>query len=253
MKRLGIGRRRRPVPPPSGDVPLRTRVLIAATLTIVLPMLVLVYIPITYLPGMGMGREGYLQLLTASTALLMLSGTFVIWDLAREVQRANARWRDLSLSDELTGIYNRRYCDLRLREEIARARRHGHPLCLLLLDVDHFKLINDRYGHDVGDAVLKELCRVIRANSREETALCRYGGDEIAAVLSETSRSGALVYANRIRNVVSQAPFPHGEQVTISIGLGTFSDDAANAEDLFKVADLSLYAAKHAGRNQVGV
>ena len=252
MTRLGIGRRRQMLRP-TRDVPLRTRVLMAVTLTTVLPMLVLVYIPITYLPRMSMSRQGSLGLLTVSTALLMLSGTLVVWDLVREVQRANARWRDLSLTDELTGIYNRRYCDLRLREEIARARRYGHPLCLLLIDVDHFKLINDRYGHDVGDAVLKELCRLIRINSREEMALCRFGGDELAAVLSETARSGALAYANRIRTTVSGAAFPHGEQVTVSIGLGTFSDDAATAEDLFKAADLSLYAAKHAGRNQVGV
>lgn len=235
------------------DMPLRTRVMIAVTLTTVLPMLILVYIPMTYLPGMSLGQHSYLQLLTLSTAVLMVSGTLVIWDLAREVSRANLRWRDLSLTDELTGVYNRRHCDLRLGEETARARRHGHQLCLLLVDVDHFKDINDRHGHNTGDRVLKELCRVIKANSREETAVCRYGGDELAIVLPDTPRSGALVYAERIRSLVSGTPFPHGEPVTISLGLGVFSDGVAGPEDLFKAADLSLYAAKQGGRNRVGV
>jgi diguanylate cyclase (GGDEF)-like protein len=233
-------------------MPLRTRVLIGVTLTTVLPMLVLVYIPITYLPGLGLSQHSNLQLLTASTALLMLAGTLVVWDLAREVQRVNARWRDLSLTDELTGIYNRRYCDRRVREEVARARRHAHPLALLLLDLDRFKTINDRHGHAVGDAVLRRLASVITRNSRAETGICRYGGDEFAIVLPETPRAGALIYAERIRATVEVSVFPKNEPVTISIGLGVFPDDAETMEDLFKAADTSLYVAKDRGRNQVG-
>jgi diguanylate cyclase (GGDEF)-like protein len=158
----------------------------------------------------------------------------------------------MSLTDELTGAHNRRYCLLRLNQEIARATRYRHPLCLVLVDVDHFKNINDRHGHDRGDSALKEVCRVITSQSRVESAVCRFGGDEFAVLLPEASWEGGRIYAERIRAAIGRTSFPHGAPVTISVGLAAFPDDASNAEALFKSADTSLYSAKAAGRNRVG-
>ena len=233
------------------EAPIRQRVVIALALSTVLPTLILFYVLLMHIVGMPPEQRGYLPALALSTMMLMIGGGAVIWDLALEADRANTRWRDLSLTDELTGAYNRRYFDLRLSEEIARAKRSGHPLCLMLLDVDHFKDVNDRHGHDAGDAVLKEICRIIQGQSRAATTLCRYGGDEFAILLPETAWTGALVYGDRIRTSVNRATFPHAEPVTISIGLGAFPDDATSADDLFKAADTSLYAAKAGGRNRV--
>lgn len=232
--------------------PVRARVLVALALTTAIPILTLLYVHTMYLSGMPADQRGYMPALLLSTAILIVSGGIIIWQLAAEAERANRRWRELSLTDELTGVFNRRYCDLRLREELARAERHGRPFCLVLIDVDNFKAVNDRYGHDMGDAVLREMSRVIQAHSRATTALTRYGGDEFAVLLPETPWSGALVYCDRIRTTVARSPFPHGGTVTISLGVAAYPDDARSVEDLFKVADTSLYAAKAAGRNRVG-
>jgi diguanylate cyclase (GGDEF)-like protein len=230
----------------------RTRVLVAIALTTAIPLLTLVYVLLNYVFGMPADQRGYLPALMLCTMLLIVSGGIVIWQLAGEAERANRRWRELSLTDELTAVFNRRYLDLRLREEVARAERHAHPLSLVLLDVDHFKEINDLHGHHAGDQVLRELARLIQAHSRATTALCRYGGDEFAILLPETAWSGALVYADRIRTAVREAAFPHGQPVTVSVGVGTFPDDARTVEDLLKAADTSLYAAKAGGRDRVG-
>ena len=100
--------------------------------------------------------------------------------------------------------------------------------------------------------MLREVCRLIQAQSRIETALCRYGGDEFAILLPETGWTGALVYADRVRTSIGLASFAHGEPVTVSVGVGAFPDDAANADGLVRAADASLYSAKAAGRNRVG-
>jgi len=234
------------------DLSPRTRLVIALAVTSVIPVLALLYLHVAFVLGLPPERRGYLPLLTLSTGVLIAAGSLVIWDLSREAEGANRRWRELSLTDELTGAHNRRYCGLRLNQEIARATRYRHPLGLVLIDVDRFKEINDRHGHDVGDVVLTELCRVIQSQSRVESALCRYGGDEFAVLLPEASWEGARVYAERIRAAVEDAAFPHGESVAISVGVAAFPDDAANADSLIKAADTSLYAAKAAGRNRVG-
>lgn len=234
------------------DLAPRARLVIALALTSVIPILAMLYVHVTFVLGLPSERRGYLPLLTVSIGLLIVAGSAVIWDLSRETERANRRWRDLSLTDELTGAYNRRYCAQRLNQEMARATRYRHPLCLVLIDVDHFKDVNDRHGHDMGDAVLKEMCRVIHSQSRTESALCRYGGDEFAILLPEASWEGARIYADRIRAAVGRTAFSHGGPVTISVGVAAFPDDAPTPEGLFKAADNSLYAAKASGRNRVG-
>ena len=235
-----------------GDLSPRARLVIALTLTSVIPILALFYVHVNVILNLPPDRRGHLPLLLSSTGVLMVAGAIVIWDLSREAERANRRWHDLSLTDELTGAHNRRYCVLRLNQEIARASRYRHPLCLVLVDIDHFKQINDRHGHDRGDAALKEVCRIVMSQSRVESAVCRFGGDEFAVLLPEASWDGGRIYAERIRAAISRASFAHGAPVTISVGLAAFPDDAPSAEALFKVADTSLYSAKAAGRNQVG-
>jgi diguanylate cyclase (GGDEF)-like protein len=230
----------------------RARLIIALMLTSVIPVLALFYVHLNFVRALPPERRGYFPLFFASTGVLMIAGAVVIWDLSREADRANRRWRDLSLTDELTGAYNRRYCAHRLSQEIARATRYRHPLCVVLVDVDHFKEINDKHGHEIGDAALKAVCRVIGAQSRVESAVCRYGGDEFAVLLPEASWEGARVYAERIRAAISCTAFPHGAPVTISVGVAVFPDDGPSADGLFKAADTALYSAKAAGRNQVG-
>jgi diguanylate cyclase (GGDEF)-like protein len=234
------------------DLSPRARLLIALALTSVIPLLTIVYIHVNYILALSAERRGWTPLLVISTGVLIVAGALVIWDLSADTERANRRWRELSLTDELTGAGNRRYCLHRLNQEIARATRYRHPLALVLIDVDHFKEVNDRHGHDVGDAVLKEMCRVIQSQSRTESALCRYGGDEFAILLPEASWEGGRVYADRIRAAVGRTAFPHGQPVTISVGLAAFPDDAPSPEALIKAADNSLYAAKAGGRNRVG-
>lgn len=232
--------------------PVRTRLVISISLTTVLPLLTLFYVQTMVITGLPPDQRGYLPALGFSTMLLILGGATIIWDLAREAEAANRRWRELSLTDELTGAYNRRYCEIRLREEIARSERSGNPFVFLLLDVDHFKRINDEGGHAAGDQVLRDLCQLIRDASRATNALCRYGGDELAILLIDTPLAGALIYAERVRRLVSQAGFAAGGPVTISIGLAAYPMDGRTSEQLREVADASLYAAKADGRNRVG-
>ncbi len=234
------------------DLTPRARLVIALALTSVIPLLSLLHVHVAFIVDLPPERRGWVPLLVGSTGVLIVAGALVIWDLAKEADRANRRWRELSLTDELTGAYNRRYCGQRLNQEIARATRYRHPLGLVLIDVDHFKEVNDRHGHDMGDRVLQEMCRVIQSQSRTESALCRYGGDEFAIILPEASWEGARIYADRIRAAMGRNSFPHGEPVTISVGLAAFPDDAPSPEGLFKAADNSLYAAKAGGRNRVG-
>jgi diguanylate cyclase (GGDEF)-like protein len=141
---------------------------------------------------------------------------------------------------------------MRLDEELARYRRFNHPASVVLLDLDGFKAVNDDLGHAVGDETLRDIAQILMKHSRGINVVSRYGGDEFAILLVETSKAGARLYADRIRQVIGSFPFSHGKQVTASLGVASVPDDeAATAEDLFRAADEALYAAKRAGKNQV--
>ncbi len=160
----------------------------------------------------------------------------------------------LSIHDALTGIYNRRYFEMRYDTEFTRARKYGFGLAVLMIDLDHFKKINDTYGHLVGDAVLKETAAVIKENIREIDFTARMGGEEFAVVLSETDRPGALLAAERIRTKIMQRKiraFDEVVEVTVSVGAAVFPHNAVNADMLLVVADKFLYEAKARGRNCV--
>ena len=155
-----------------------------------------------------------------------------------------------ALTDELTKLPNRRALAQRFLEEMQRARRHHKSMAFLMVDIDHFKLVNDTYGHLQGDAVLAELAKILVAGKRESDVCARYGGEEFGLILHETNETGAMTLAERIRAKVQAATFPGGLKVTISIGVAS-TDDESMFTSLIEKADQALYAAKQAGRNAV--
>lgn len=174
---------------------------------------------------------------------------------ALENAELHQRALDQAATDALTGLYNRRVLDERLAEEIQRTRRFGQVFSLLLLDLDHFKRLNDRHGHVFGDSVLQALARILRMQARDIDLVARYGGEEFVFILPATDGSGARLVAERVRQAVAEADFalPGGERVpvTVSIGIATFPENADSAEVLVTCADHALYTAKNAGRNRV--
>jgi diguanylate cyclase (GGDEF)-like protein len=163
-----------------------------------------------------------------------------------EAQEENA------LTDELTKLPNRRALAQRFLQEMQRARRHKNAIAFLMIDLDHFKQVNDTYGHLNGDAVLHELAQILAGSARESDVCARYGGEEFALILHETTESGAKILAERIRAKVAAATFPGGLKLTISIGVAA-TDDSALFTQLMDRADQALYAAKQGGRNQVKI
>jgi diguanylate cyclase (GGDEF)-like protein len=155
-----------------------------------------------------------------------------------------------ALTDELTKLPNRRALAQRFLEEMQRARRHHKGMAFLMIDIDHFKLVNDTYGHLQGDAVLAELAKILIAGKRESDVGARYGGEEFGLILHETNETGAMTLAERIRAKVQAATFPGGLKVTISIGVAATEDESLFTS-LIEKADQALYAAKQAGRNVV--
>ncbi len=170
-----------------------------------------------------------------------------------ELRNANLRLREMSLTDELTEVGNRRNFDMRMREEINRSTRFGHAFSLLLLDIDAFKRFNDEFGHPQGDAALRSLGTLMRSMSREGDVPCRVGGEEFAFILPETAKTDAMTFAERIRRgVESSIQAPDGARpLTVSIGLAAFPDDGKTPEDILKASDEALYESKRAGRNRV--
>jgi len=156
--------------------------------------------------------------------------------------------------DGLTGLWNRAYFDTRWTEEVAQAGRHGRALSLALLDADHFKSINDSFGHPAGDAVLQGIARLVQAESRAGDICCRYGGEEFAVILPETSPENAGRLFERVRQQLEQVVWSqHPERpVTMSIGVaGTDGRASLSAADWLALADQNLYAAKRGGRNRL--
>jgi len=293
---------------------LRRKVLLALTLSSLIPILVLGYVVHRYVqPSLDpahVGRFYGLQALILLTVVAMLSGAYILWTLGRafarmtellsdesrlaeigtrsdevgtlmksfssmlgtveqqamdintfavrldaayrELEATNAKLKETSFKDEVTGLYNRRFFSLRLEEEISRFRRFNHPVSVVVLDLDGFKSINDEFGHAVGDETLRDIAQILMKHSRGINVVSRYGGDEFAVLLVETSKTGARLYAERIRHVVATFPFSHGKNVTASFGVSSLPDDeATTSEGLFRAADEALYAAKRAGKNQV--
>jgi two-component system cell cycle response regulator len=158
-----------------------------------------------------------------------------------------------ALRDGLTKLFNKRYLMDRLDSELKFAQRHETSLSLLLLDIDHFKKVNDTHGHPIGDEVLRRVAGILGASARKIDIVARYGGEEFAIVLEATDRAGARQLAERIRADVSKQQFKSANgsfQVTLSLGVAGYPEDATAKEIIIARADESLYAAKHGGRNQ---
>lgn len=295
---------------------IKPKMLLALTLTSFIPLLVLAYVlQLFVIPLLEPG--GHRLLITSLhgllffTALLMLTGGYLIWDVAtaltrsakllvsaqqvgefekredeigtvmasfsrmlatieqqaaeinsfaarldtayRELEATNSRLKELSFKDEVTGLYNRRFFTIRLEEEISRYRRFNHPVSIVLLDLDGFKQINDELGHAAGDETLREVAQLLLRHSRGINVIARYGGDEFAILLVETTRAGARLYAERVRELVSAHPFGDRRRTTASFGFASLPEDVSSPspEELIRAADAALYAAKRAGKNTV--
>jgi diguanylate cyclase (GGDEF)-like protein len=163
-----------------------------------------------------------------------------------------------TLTDPLTGVYNRRFMEQRLAEEISKARRYCFQLSILLFDLDHFKRVNDEQGHQAGDRMLIEICELVKDQLRDSDLLSRYGGEEFLVIAPNTGPSEAALLAERLRTCVESTAFlkeheelgGNGLRTTISIGIASFDDDSTNAETLIGEADRNLYQAKGEGRNR---
>jgi len=173
--------------------------------------------------------------------------------MVEELRLANFRLREMSHTDELTEVGNRRNFDMRLREEISRSSRFGHAFSLLMIDIDGFKKFNDEFGHPKGDAVLRALGTLMRSASREGDVPCRVGGEEFAFILPETGKADGLVFAERFRRrVESSVMAPDSlNPITVSVGLASFPHDGRNPDEIVWAADEALYESKRAGRNRV--
>ena len=159
----------------------------------------------------------------------------------------------LSVTDPLTGAGNVRHLTATLNREVERAHRFGRTLSVLMLDLDHFKLVNDAGGHDYGDAVLREFAARLHGCVREVDLVARRGGEEFTVVLPETPAAGAQAVARRILQRVRAVPFVHGgvsRTVTVSVGVATYPEHAGSAGGVMRAADIALYQAKHEGRDR---
>ncbi|WP_162561191.1 GGDEF domain-containing protein [Methylobacterium terrae] len=161
-----------------------------------------------------------------------------------------------AFTDGLTGLGNRRLFTERLDEEIARARDTGLPLSLIVLDIDHFKRVNDTYGHAIGDVVLKHVANAVMAGMRNADTVCRIGGEEIAAIMPRIDPAQAAAMADALRVAIGATAVPVGDgrtiAATVSLGFATWKP-GEDGDDLFGRADAALYAAKHAGRDRISL
>jgi diguanylate cyclase (GGDEF)-like protein len=174
--------------------------------------------------------------------------------IAVENARVYGAVEQMAVTDGLTGLYNRRYFQEALERELSRADRGGGSLALLLLDIDHFKVLNDTYGHAIGDAVLKKIATVLHETLRKGDVLARYGGEEFVVLLPQATYQGAQEFAQRVWKAVGTAkihPAGRGHRVTASVGWALLPDDVDSAEALVEAADRALYFAKDTGRDRV--
>ncbi|MDQ1522421.1 MAG: hypothetical protein QOG00_1882 [Pyrinomonadaceae bacterium] len=158
---------------------------------------------------------------------------------------------EAAFTDHLTGLANRRRFERQLEREVARTRRYGHPFCLLILDIDHFKVVNDTYGHEGGDEALRRLGHVLQTGTRGVDTAARIGGEEFGIILTETDFEHGLEVAERLRKTVAETDIPEAGRVTVSIGLAEFTEPPRDGRELYAAADAALYEAKRRGRNRV--
>ncbi len=209
--------------------------------------------------GLRIGADDYVcKPFDERELLARVDGMLRIKDMHDDVHRARKRLERLAIRDELTGLYNYRYLQSRLDEEFKRAERYREPLSCAMIDIDHFKTFNDRFGHDVGDMVLRTIAERLLAAVREVDVVARYGGEEFLLVLPSTHLAGALTVADRVWRTVGEQPVTLGdertERITVSVGVALYpSRGVASRDALLKAADRALYRAKEDGRDRICV
>jgi diguanylate cyclase (GGDEF)-like protein len=182
--------------------------------------------------------------------------TVVFNDMVRRLREGRTELERLSVTDQLTGLSNRRHLDEELIRETQRHERHRRTFAILLLDIDHFKALNDTHGHPAGDAVLRQFAKILKDNTRSGDCVARFGGEEFLVILPETPAAGALHLAEKIRATTEQHKFVLGGDaaevsVTVSMGLARFPEHGKTPETLIMVADEALYRSKQGGRNRI--
>ena len=205
--------------------------------------------------GLEIGAADYVVKPFDQGELLARIATHVkLKNLYDELQKKNRLLEELSKKDGLTDLYNRRYFQERIADEFSRARRYDFPLSFIMFDIDHFKNINDRYGHQAGDEVLKTIARILVQHVRDVDIPARYGGEEFALILPHTSLLNAAIVAERIRQQVMEEPVNfQGQQIDVTISLGVAGipdNNPSSFHELIRFADDALYRAKQTGRNR---
>jgi diguanylate cyclase (GGDEF)-like protein len=190
-------------------------------------------------------------------SVLLVFFYWLVGRIGRRIERNEKELHELATHDGLTGLYNHRVFYSMMEEELARSGRYKHSFSLLMVDIDHFKQVNDTYGHRAGDTILHDLSKRLLGRMRSIDRICRYGGEEISVMLLETDNPTAKTIAEELRVLVEQEPFKidTGQRISIkvSIGLATFPDHAEDVSLLVANADTALYEAKESGRNRVCV
>jgi diguanylate cyclase (GGDEF)-like protein len=223
----------------------------------------LINLPSARLVGGLLWAAGLTDFALFNTISFFATGVLAAYVLAQALERTARHGFQLELQleaearlDPLTGIANRRRLEEQGEQEVERARRFRRPLTLLLLDLDHFKSINDRFGHATGDHVLKAVARLVGNNLRQTDLFARLGGEEFVALLPETDLDTAEILAEQLRHLLSFAPLRHDGlaiEVTASIGVAAYCPELSSVAAILRAADEALYAAKSGGRNQVVV
>ena len=205
-------------------------------------------------PVLGRSELGYMTEVFNDMVTRLRQGREGLGAMNRTLRERNRELHELSITDSLTGLYNRKHLMEVLTKEVARAERYQRPLAVLMIDVDHFKLCNDTWGHLAGDEVLRNIAAIFRGCLRESDCVGRYGGEEFLIILPETVADDAWRIADRIRSRLAEEDFPTDSKpvrITISGGIATFPGNGRSPESLLRSADAALYQAKNHGRNRV--
>jgi diguanylate cyclase (GGDEF)-like protein len=203
--------------------------------------------------GLHGGAHDYLRKPFETPELLARVNAAVhVKKLQDQLRRRNTELERLSRTDLLTGLFNRRHMEEELTRWHSSAIRHGEPMALVLFDIDHFKTINDTYGHAVGDLVLREFCRHLTEGLRKGDVACRWGGEEFLVLLPRTPLASAAELAGRVRSFVAATPIVvGGHRVTVTVSGGCAPGPGAGIDAVLRQADQRLYEAKHLGRNRI--